>query len=122
MSETTEKNQIYISFCHYLFIFKGFIYFIFREREREGERKGEKHQCVVASHVTPTGDLACNLGMCPALESNWRPFGLQPMLNPLSYTSQGYISYYKSQYHIQKKRRTMLETHARRRGVKNGNL
>ena len=23
----------------------------FRQRGREGERKGEKHQCVVASHV-----------------------------------------------------------------------
>ena len=27
---------------------------IFRERGREGEREGEKHQCVVASHVTHT--------------------------------------------------------------------
>ena len=25
---------------------------------REGERKGEKRQCVVVSHVAPTGDLA----------------------------------------------------------------
>ena len=24
----------------------------------EGERKGEKHQCAVAPHLTPTGDLA----------------------------------------------------------------
>ena len=36
-----------------------------------------------------TGDLARNPGMCPDWESNWRPFGLQPALNPLSYTSQG---------------------------------
>ena len=28
---------------------KRFYWFIFRERGREGERKGEKHQCVVAS-------------------------------------------------------------------------
>ena len=33
----------------------------------EGEREGEKHQCVVASHVPPTGDLAYNLGMCPRM-------------------------------------------------------
>ena len=39
------------------FIFKDFIYFIFREREREGER-GEKYQCVVASHMAPTGNPA----------------------------------------------------------------
>ena len=34
-----------------LFLFKDFIYFL-RERGREGERDGEKHQCVVASHAT----------------------------------------------------------------------
>ena len=28
---------------------------LFRERGREGEREGEKHQCVVAPHVRPTG-------------------------------------------------------------------
>ena len=28
-----------------------FYLFIFRQRGREGEREGEKHQCVVASHV-----------------------------------------------------------------------
>ena len=41
------------------------ILFIFRKRGREGEREGEKHQCVVASHTPPAGDLAHNLGMCP---------------------------------------------------------
>ena len=35
------------------------ILFIFRERGREGERDGEKHQCVVASHVPTNGDTAC---------------------------------------------------------------
>ena len=44
---------------------------------------------MVASHVAPTGDLARNPGMCPDWELNWRPFGLQPTLNPLNYTSQG---------------------------------
>ena len=42
-----------------------FYLFIFRERGREGERKGEKNQCVVASHAPHTGDLAHNPGMCP---------------------------------------------------------
>ena len=27
-----------------------------RIREREGEKEGEKHQCVVASHMPPTAD------------------------------------------------------------------
>ena len=40
----------------------------------EGEREGEKPQCVVDSHVAPTGDLACNPGMCPDWELNWQPF------------------------------------------------
>ena len=43
--------------CFILF-FKDFLLFIFKERGREGEREGEKCQCVVASHVPPTGDLA----------------------------------------------------------------
>ena len=41
------------------------ILFIFRERGRKREREGEKHQCVVASHATPSEDLAYNPGMCP---------------------------------------------------------
>ena len=57
-------------------IFKDFIY-LFLERVREGDREGEKHQCVVASHAPPTGNWptthACTLGW----EWNWRPFGLQ---------------------------------------------
>ena len=36
----------------------------------EGEREGEKHQCVVASHISLTGDLARNPGMCPDWELN----------------------------------------------------
>ena len=54
-----------------------FYVFIFRERGREGEREGEKHQCVVASRAPPTGDLAHNPGMCPDCELNQQPFGSQ---------------------------------------------
>ena len=60
----------------YLFIYL-FIIFIFRERGREGEREEEKYPCVIASHLPPTGDLACNPGMCPEWESNQQLFGLQ---------------------------------------------
>ena len=38
--------------------------------------------CSCLSH-TPSGDLALNPGMCPDWESNWWPFGLQAVLNPL---------------------------------------
>ena len=51
--------------------------FIFRQRGKEGEREGEKHQCVVASCSPPTGDLACNPGMCPDWDSNRQPFDSQ---------------------------------------------
>ena len=30
-----------------------------------------------SSHALPTGDLACNPGMCPDWESNPRAFGFQ---------------------------------------------
>ena len=50
-------------------ILKDFIY-LFLERLKEGEQEGEKHQCVVASRVPPTGDLACDPGMCPDWESD----------------------------------------------------
>ena len=44
---------------------KRFYLFIFRQRGTEGEREGEKHQGMVASHQPPTGDLtatqACDL-------------------------------------------------------------
>ena len=48
-----------------------------RETGREGGREREKHQCVVISRVPPTGDLACNPGMCPDWESNLWLFSLQ---------------------------------------------
>ena len=57
-----------------IIIFKIFYFFIFREREREGERRNEMcgsfishgfNQCVVASCAPPAGDLAYNSGMCP---------------------------------------------------------
>ena len=37
------------------FFKKDFIYFIFRQREREGERERGKHQCEIASHTPPYG-------------------------------------------------------------------
>ena len=36
-----------------------FYLFMFRGRGREGEREGEKQQCLVVSPVPHTGDLAC---------------------------------------------------------------
>ena len=62
---------------------------MYRERGREGEREGEKQQCVGASYTPSTLDQACNPGTCPDWESNQQPFSFQPALSPLSHTSQG---------------------------------
>ena len=45
--------------------------------EGKGGREGKKHQCVIACHATPPGDLAGNPGMCPDWESNLKHFALQ---------------------------------------------
>ena len=72
-----KKNELFVLFlivevpyivCKtYSFLKK--ILFIFRDRGKEGEREGEKHQ-LVASCMPRTGDLAGNPGMCPDWESN----------------------------------------------------
>ena len=53
---------------------KIFYLFICGEMGREGEREGEKHQCV----CTPTGDLAYKPGMCP----DWNRTG-DPLVHSL---------------------------------------
>ena len=73
-------------------IFLNIYLFIFRERGKDGEREGEKHQCVVASSVPPTGDLACNPGMCPDWELNWQPFGLRAVIQSTEPHQTGHIS------------------------------
>ena len=72
-------------FIHFL---KDFTY-LFSERGREEKREGEKHLCVVASHVPPTGDLAHNPSMCPDWELNQRPFGSQAGTQSTEPPSQG---------------------------------
>ena len=52
-----------------LWFCKDFIYFSL-EKGMKGEREGEKHQCVLASHAPPTGDLALNPDMCLDWELN----------------------------------------------------
>ena len=64
--------------------FKRFYLFISKEGGREGEREGEKHQCVVASFAPTIGDLAHNPGMCPEWEST-EPY--QPGLHMNVYSS-----------------------------------
>ena len=64
------------------FFKKDYIYLLLERgegREKERERNiidQEKHR-LVASNTPPTGDLACNPGLCPDWESNHRPFSSQ---------------------------------------------
>ena len=86
----TQKTQnLFIKY--YIFILTWFLkIFIFRERGREGEREGEKHQCVVASHMPPTGGTIWLTTQACGLTGNWtgNPLVHSPVFNPLSHTSQ----------------------------------
>ena len=48
---------------------KDFIYLFLDRVEGKEKEEGKKHQCVVASLMPPTGDLACNRDVCPDWES-----------------------------------------------------
>ena len=65
--------------CNFVWSFslkkkKRFYLFIFRQGK--GERKGGR-ETSMCGHMPPTGDQACNPGMCPDWELNQRPFGSQ---------------------------------------------
>ena len=66
-STSSRHLRYFATHFHSFFFLK--ILFVFRKR-REGEREEEKPQCVVASHVPPTGDLTSKPGMCPDRESS----------------------------------------------------
>ena len=53
---------------------KRFYLFIFRER-KERRMRGRETSMWESSHVSPTGDLAHNPGMCPDQKSNRQPLG-----------------------------------------------
>ena len=55
-AQSTELHQLGLFSC----LFKKDFIYLFIFMEREGEKEREKHQCVVASHMPTTGDLACN--------------------------------------------------------------
>ena len=69
----TQKSSINNNYAFYFF--KNL--FIFKQTGREGEREGEKHQCVVASHTSTNGDPAHNPGMFSHWELIWQPLGPQ---------------------------------------------
>ena len=63
---------------------------MFRQRGREGERGREKHQCVVAPCVLPTGVPGLQPRHVTLTGNRTNDLSvLRPVLNPLSHTSQG---------------------------------
>ena len=72
--------------------------FFFKKNPYFREREGETPKCM-RDHTSPTGDLACNPGMCPDWELNQQPFGhRRAALNPLGHTSQGLFIFFL--YHL----------------------
>ena len=82
-----ECNVIYFDYfgtpAHLFFPFKDFIYsFIFRERGREGEREGEKHQwvretligCLLHDPRWGPGPQPWHVSLPGTEPSNWEPF------------------------------------------------
>ena len=90
----TELTNVYI--IHQLFnldvIFIYFlkILFIFRERGWEGEKEGDKHQCVVASHCPQLGTQPTSQASALIGNGTSNPLVCRPALSPLSHTNQGY--------------------------------
>ena len=82
--------QEHYYFVFFLYFLNRFYLFIFRHTGREGEREGEKHQCVVASHTPPTATQSC-----PLAGNRTRSLLVyRQVLNPQSHTSQGYFLYF----------------------------
>ena len=57
-------------------LLRFYLFWFYREG-KGGGREWEKYQCLVSSHMPPTGHLAHNLGLCPDSELNWWPCGSQ---------------------------------------------
>ena len=72
-----------------MLVFLKILFIHFRQRGRETEREGEKHQCVVASQVPPTRDLPTTQACALTGNPTSNPLVRRLTLNPLSHTSQG---------------------------------
>ena len=84
----TLSGFFFFKLTFWVFSFFFLRFYLFLEREKKGEREGEKHQCVAASCTPLTRDLAHNPDVCPDWESNQRPFGSQAGTQP---TEPGHI-------------------------------
>ena len=87
-----QSNIVYIIMeSQSVSFFLDFIY-LFYTGGQEGEREGEKHQCVVASCANPPGELTHTPGICPDWELNRVPFGSQACFQSTELYQPGPIS------------------------------
>ena len=70
----------------FILFFLGFIY-LFLERGEGGRKRGRETSTCGRLPCGPHWGPSHNPGMWPDWELKRRPFGSQPVLNPLSYTS-----------------------------------
>ena len=67
----------------------------------EGRKERKRNINVwVASPVPPTGDLACNPGMCPDWELNLLPFGSQAGTQSIEPQQPGQISDFFTKFKV----------------------
>ena len=74
----------------FIYLFKDLFIYLFLDRVgRKGEKEGEKHQCVVASHAPLLGTWPETQACALTGNQTGDPLVYKPALNPLSHTSQG---------------------------------
>ena len=89
-------SSIFLFFLRfYLFLERG----EGKERGREGSMR-KRYMDWLPLTRPPTGDLACNLGMCPDWELNWQPFGLQAGTQSTEPHQPGHEQYFKIRVHM----------------------
>ena len=66
-------SKLFILMCLQMsyFYFSRMYLFIFREKGKEGRKRGRETSMCGCLSLPLTGDLACNPDMCPDWESNW---------------------------------------------------
>ena len=94
----TSNRQIYVQYSLYLLFKKDFIH-LYLERGEGREKGRERNINVWLPLAHPLLGTWPTTQAC-ALIGNWTggSFGSQPMLNPLSYTSQGYIWFFRKSF------------------------
>ena len=81
-----------LCFSEVFFLFFKDVIYLFLGRE--GEREGEKHQCVVASHMPPLGTWPTTQGCALTRNRTSEPLVCRTVLNPVSRTSQCFMKFF----------------------------